>query len=102
TLVFGSGSATLNVNWIGAGSPQNGVYTLFTYTGADPTLPTWTYNLGSGITDALVTLDVANNRVLLTVGAVPEPRTWAMLALGGVLAFGAIRRLRPASGRSLV
>ncbi|MCG3179934.1 MAG: hypothetical protein BIFFINMI_02284 [Phycisphaerae bacterium] len=96
TLAFGSGAATLNVLWTGSGDAPTGTWTLMTYAGADPTNATWTVNAPSGLV-GLVTVDGANDRVLLTLSteSVPEPATLVLLAVGGLtLGAGAVRRHR--------
>jgi autotransporter-associated beta strand protein len=66
TLAFGGGSATLNASYIGSGLPRAGVYTLFTYKGSAPTLPSWTLTLPRS-RNGVVSLDATNQRVLLTL-----------------------------------
>jgi len=41
-LEFGAASPKLNVEWLGAGDPAEGTYTLFTYTTLSGATPTWT------------------------------------------------------------
>jgi len=90
-LAFGGGPCTVDVTWLGVGSPGAGDYVLFTYTGADPVITApWTV---TGDMGGSVWVDDLNNQVILTLGGVsiPEPGS-AMLVLLG--AFGLTRKRR--------
>jgi hypothetical protein len=66
-LAFGAAAPTLNVEWLGSGSPAKGIYTLFTYTSGDaPVNPVWTVNAPTGL-QGTVSVDAAGKRVLLEV-----------------------------------
>ncbi len=83
-LTYG-GTLTLNI----IGSPQVGTYHLFTgFNTQSGTFSAINYSVGgySG------TFDYATGD--LTLNAVPEPATWALLAAGLVLAAGLRRRMR--------
>lgn len=87
SLAFGSATEKLNVIWKGAGDPLAGTFTLMTYAGTDPVLPSWDLTTPVGPTGPLlgsVWLDDAKNQVMLTLQTplVPEPAPLALLLLG--------------------
>jgi len=89
TLVFGNpgGAASVNVTWLGPGSPGTGDYVLFTYTGTDPVITApWTV---TGDMSGSVWVDDLNDQVILTLGGapVPEPGTLGLMLLGLPLAL---------------
>ncbi len=88
-LLFGA-NLTLNLNSLD-GYVHAGNYVLFTYTGADPTLPNFDINFvnGGGIASVFVNADT--NEVILAL-SVPEPATAALGVIG--LASLMLRRRR--------
>jgi len=78
------GDWTLKVIDLGVGDPDGLEFTLFTYTGADPTLGLVTVDLsGTSWAGASVGIDTENNRIFLT-GLVPEPSALALLGLASL------------------
>ncbi len=90
TLEFGTAAAVLNLGtWIDESGglypdPEPDDYVLFTYTGADPTLPAWTINNVPAGMIAEVRLDVDNSQVILALERppIPEPGALSLLGLG--------------------
>ena len=79
TLELGSGGNVVECEWLGAGDPptppKSGTsYVLFTYTGTDPADVSWTVVPPNPLFTGVVSVDGANNRVLLTLYP-PVPST---------------------------
>lgn len=74
TLTFGGSAAKkVHASWLGTGEAPLGTYTLFTYTGADPTVvPSEWAVLAPPKRAGSVSVDAANKRVVLTLTRLPE------------------------------
>ncbi|MGQ9663152.1 MAG: autotransporter-associated beta strand repeat-containing protein [Kiritimatiellia bacterium] len=74
TLTFGGSAAKkVYVSWLGTGRAPLGTYTLFTYTGADPTVvPSEWAVLAPPKRVGSVSVDAANKRVVVTLTRLPE------------------------------
>ena len=98
TLEFGNAGAVLNLGtWIDESGglypdPEPDDYVLFTYTGADPTLPSWTINNVPDGMIAEVRVDVDNSQVILALERPPIPEPAGLSLLG--LALLGLRRRR--------
>lgn len=94
TVSFGAGLTVL-ITSLDGGALASTPYTLLTYTGADPVAPAFNVVFGSNTPSSQVTIsvDAANNRILLTAIAVPEPASMSLLVIGGA---ALLRRRRAA------
>jgi fibronectin-binding autotransporter adhesin len=94
TLLFGDGDVTIEMSWIGAPEgAEAGVYELFSYTGPDPVLPTFSVTTpAGGPTEWNIWLDEDTNKIMLELEVPPvaEPGSAALMLLG----LASLRRRR--------
>lgn len=68
TLTFGSGSANLDVEWIGSGPAPNGDFLLMNYSGPDPVNALWTVKCHSSQIGK-VRVDTANKQIVVKLAS---------------------------------